>query len=156
MEFRSTLADYRAGQGEPNRRTIKAIVDGGTQPGLIAYAEGRVAAWCSLAPRDELIGLDERPQFARIDDEPVWSLVCFFVATPFRRRGMMARLIEAALVFAHARGAAIVEVYPREIPDIGHLATGFLGSVETLRRAGFSDVAPRDGGYVVMRRDLRN
>ena len=64
---------------------------------------------------------------------------------------MMGALIEAALSFAREQGARIVEAYPREITDIGKLATGFQGSVSTLQRAGFVEVARRARNQVIMR-----
>ena len=154
MEFRCSISQYHQGQGEPNRQAMRAIVYSGIVPGLIAYLDNRPIAWCSIGPRSDLPGLDERPQLAAIDDESVWSAVCFFVSHQFRRSGMMGALVEAALSFAREQGAKIVEAYPREIADIGMLATGFQGSVSTLRRAGFVEVAHRARNQVIMRCEL--
>ena len=151
MEFRCSIDAYRRGQGEPNRLALKAIVDAGNVPGLLAYRHGQAIGWCGLGRRGELVGLADRPLLAPIDDEDVWALVCFYVAHQARREGLMGLLIEAALTYARSCGATIVEAYPRKLAGIGQLATGFQGSVETLRRAGFETVARRERQQRIMR-----
>ena len=47
-----------------------------------------------------------------VDDKPVWSITCFFVARPWRRRGVTVRLLDAAVALARKHGGAIVEGYP--------------------------------------------
>ena len=53
-------------------------------------------------------------KLARIDEERVWSVVCFFIDARARRQGLMLGLLNAAVAYALSRGARIVEGYPVE------------------------------------------
>ena len=150
MEFRLPPEQWLRGQGEENRLAMRSLVDSGEVPGLLAYADGVIAGWCSVAPRSRFPGLEYRRALQPIDDEPVWSIVCFFVARDFRGRGLMASLLGEALDFARERGASIVEAYPKEVPSV-ELAAGFRGFVSTLRKAGFVEVARRRPAEPIMR-----
>ena len=86
---------------------------------------------------------------------PVWSVVCFFVAREFRRRGVTAKLLEAAADFARKRGAKILEGYPVEpkqsgMPDV----FAYTGLVSAFRKTGFVEVARRSASRPIMRRSL--
>lgn len=81
-----TRREFEKRKGEGNRRAMKAIVDSGKLPGLLAYLETQPAGWCSVAPREEFSSLDRSPLLKRLDDQPVWSIVCFYVAKGFRYR----------------------------------------------------------------------
>ena len=59
----------------------------------------------------------------RVDNEPVWSIVCLFIARLFRRQGISVRLLRAAVDHARQGRARIVEGYPVEprkddVPDL--------------------------------------
>jgi hypothetical protein len=41
--------------------------------------------------------VERSPSLKRVHVQPVWSVVCFFVATGRRRQGMMAQLAAAAV-----------------------------------------------------------
>jgi hypothetical protein len=51
MYWRTSRAECQRGFGEGNKRAIKAIVESGKVPGILAYQHGRAIAWCSIAPR---------------------------------------------------------------------------------------------------------
>ena len=63
-------------------------------------------------------GLERYRALPRIDDCPVWSVACFFVASKFRRQGTTLGLLRAAVSYARSHGANVVEGYPVE-PDSG-------------------------------------
>lgn len=50
------------------------------------------------------------PLFSSVACRPIWILYDLFVARAFRRGGVGRRLMEAAHEFAHAQGAATVEL----------------------------------------------
>jgi GNAT superfamily N-acetyltransferase len=56
--------------------------------------------------------------------QPVWSITCFFVAKPYRRKGLTVMLLQAALEYARNQGAAILEGYPED-PGGGQPAATF-------------------------------
>jgi GNAT superfamily N-acetyltransferase len=83
--------------------------------------------------------LERYRALARIDDEPVWAVVCFFVNRRFRRRGLTLALLRGAVAYAHSEGAKIIEGYP-VLP--GQQLYSYMGSPSTFRGAGFRDVTP--------------
>lgn len=53
-----------------------------------------------------------QPRIARIDDKPVWSIMCFVVPATARRQGDAGRLLAAAVHYARDRGARLLGAYP--------------------------------------------
>lgn len=155
MWWRLERKAFNAGRGEGNRRSMKALVDSGVSPGLMAYADGKAIGWCALAPRETYSALARSRILKPIDDEPVWSVVCFFIAKGHRRRGLSSELLEAAVDFAASRGAGIVEGYPCE-PKKSDEPDPFLytGLASAFRKAGFKEAARRSERRPIMRRTV--
>ena len=156
MWWRLEKKAFDAGKGARNRRAMKRIVDSGEAPGLLAYAGGVPVGWCALAPRDRYPRLARSRVLAPVDDRPVWSVVCFFVAKPWRRRGVTVALLEAAAKFARSRGARILEGYPvaprgAEIPA----AFAYPGLPSAFEKAGFREAARRSETRPIVRREIR-
>jgi len=84
----------------------------------------------------------------RIDDQPVWSVACFFVDRRLRNAGVTRVLLRAAVEYAQSRGAQVVEGYP--VDPSPRLYT-YMGSPSTFREAGFTDVTPPGQARMVMR-----
>jgi GNAT superfamily N-acetyltransferase len=106
----------------------------------------------SVAPREHFGSLQRSKVLKPVDDQPVWSIVCFFIQKGYRRRGLTRRLIDAAVAYARAQGAAIVEAYPAEpksetVPGM----YAFTGFVSTFKQAGFVEVARRSEHRPIMR-----
>jgi GNAT superfamily N-acetyltransferase len=138
MWWRGTRADYNKNQGAGNKRRMKRLIDSGVVPGLLAYSGGDPVGWCSVGPRESYDALGRSRVLKPVDDKPVWSIVCFFVAKPFRRKGLSVLLIKAAVKYARSRGAKIVEGYP-VAPKTGYPdAWAYPGFVSAFRNAGFS------------------
>lgn len=154
MYWRITRAKFAENGNEGNRLAMAAIVDSGRVPGILGYHRGRAVGWCSVAPREEFGSLERSPKLKRVDDRPVWSIVCFFMARDYRRRGLMGLLLEAAVDHARARGATVVEGYP--ITAGGELkgCTGYMGIDKVFAAAGFEEVARPAGHQAIMRRFL--
>jgi len=131
---------------------MKMIVRSGEVPGLLAYADSSPIGWCSVAPRESYPVLERSWTLKRIDDKPVWSVVCFFVGRPFRSKGLMSSLLEAAVQYAKVHGAEIVEGYPVEPKGTRMSGSeGFTGVTSVFRRAGFVEVARRSQTRPIMR-----
>ncbi|HEX9891344.1 MAG TPA: GNAT family N-acetyltransferase [Actinomycetota bacterium] len=152
MWWRQTSAEYDRDHGEPNRRALKRLVDRGRVPGLLAYRDGEPVGWVSVAPRDEFGRLDRSPVLGRVDDRPVWSVVCFYIPRQHRRGGVGEALLRAAVDHAASRGAGIVEGYPVATAD-GKVpgASIYTGVVSMFRRAGFREVERRSEKRPIMR-----
>ena len=155
MTWRLTRAEYEREKGESNRRAFHEIVASGTPVGLLAYVESEPVAWCAIAPRPEFPTLERSRILKRVDDQPVWSVVCFFVKRGYRRKGVSTRLLKAAVAFAAAHGARIVEGYPveprkPEMPPV----FAWTGLAASFRQAGFVEVARRSESRPIMRIEL--
>jgi len=153
MWWRLTRSEFERQQGEDNRQAMKAIVESGEVPGILAYAEGKPVGWCSVAPREVFGALQRSRILKRVDDQLVWSVVCFFIAKGYRRKGLTVALLEAAADYAAARGAKIVEGYPVE-PKKADAPAAFMytGIASAFRKARFVEVARRSETRPIMRR----
>lgn len=157
MYWRVKRSEFNKQYGEDNERALKEIVESGRVPGILAYLDGQPVGWCSIAPREEYAVLDRSPTLRRVDNEPVWSIVCFFVSKPYRHRGLSKALIEAGIEYARENGARIVEAYPL-IPDStkDQRYERYMGVVSTFENAGFKEVIRRSGKRSVMRYHIRD
>lgn len=152
MWWRQTSKEFDSKAGDQNCEELRAIVDSGRVPGLLAYQAGVPVGWCSLAPRAEFGRLNRSPVLKTIDEQPVWSIVCFFINRNHRGRGVGADLLRAAVAHAVAQGAAVVEGYPLD-DSAGRLSNSaaYTGVVSMFREAGFEEVARRSPGRPIMR-----
>ncbi len=152
MWWRLKRSDFEKQKGPKNKLALRRLVHSGTVPGLLAYAGDQPVAWCALGPRETYPVLGRSRVLKPVDDQPVWSIVCFFVAKPFRRRGVTVKLLRAAVEYAGRQGAAIIEGYPLEprknnLPD----AFAWVGTVGAFRQAGFREVVRRSASRPIMR-----
>lgn len=115
-------------------------------PGVLAYVDGVVAGWCSVAPRSSYGRLVRSRTLPWLDGPEPWSVVCFVVRPPFRRRGLLHHLLAGAVDHARAHGALVVEGYPIEKGTSKvDVISGYVGTVEAFERAGFHRAAPTTG-----------
>lgn len=154
MFWRLKSAEFSAWSGARKREAFHDVVERGPAPGILAYDGGEPVAWCAVAPREVTPRLDRSPTLRRVDDEPVWSLTCFFVARAHRGQGMMARLLEGAAAHARAHGATLLEGYPVEPREGLPGCEGYTGIVGAFRKAGFRKVADGGARQLVMRKRL--
>jgi GNAT superfamily N-acetyltransferase len=109
MFWRLERAMFKKTKGDGNRQILKQIVEANGQPGILAYAGKQAVGWCGIAPREDLLALENSRILKRVDDQPVWSITCFFVTKEARGQGIMESLIKAAVKHAKSQGAQIVE-----------------------------------------------
>jgi len=69
-----------------HKLAFQKIVEAGQVPGILAYRDDS-GGWCSIGPREQFSVLDRSPTLKRVDDEPVWAIVCFFVTKAYRAKG---------------------------------------------------------------------
>ena len=155
MAWRLPPGIWRAGKGAGNRAAFRRLVRRGPAPGVLAYHAGEPVGWCSFGPRASFPTLARSRVLAPVDERDVWSVSCFFVARPFRRRGLSAALLDAAATQAARLGARILEGYPQEpgaetMPDV----FAWTGFASAFRRAGFVEAARRSRLRPIMRREL--
>jgi GNAT superfamily N-acetyltransferase len=148
MRWRMPSSLFSRSTKEGRVDALEQLVQQGTPIGVLAYLDQEPVGWCSVAPRECYAGLERYRALPRIDERPVWSVVCFFVSARIRRRGATLGLLKAAVDYAAAQGAEIIEGYPVEP---GARLYTYMGSPETFRAAGFRDVTPRRQARPVMR-----
>ena len=153
MYFRLTSREFNEGWGDGNREDMcRLVCDEGVVPGLIAIADGEAVGWVSVAPRDEF-GRVERSRVTKpVDDEPAWSIVCFYVKPGSRGGGLTRALLEAAVEYATDNGAQLIEAYPYDTEEQRRGgAELYYGVASTFRDAGFEEVERRSPRRPIMR-----
>jgi len=130
----------------------EALRTSGDPPGLLIYARGQPVGWCAVAPRQTYPALQRSRILKPVDNRPVWSVPCLFVAKPYRRRKISLALLRAAVAHAALHDATIVEGYPIG-SRTGREADPFArtGTAAAFRHAGFTEVARRSPARPVMR-----
>lgn len=143
--FRKPGLDWTNSTKEGNRAALESLAArSDLAPGLVGYRNGRAVGWVSLAPREDYGRLDNAKVLARVDDKPVWSIVCFVVSKKARGQGVAAALLQGAITYAREHGATMLEAYPvaatrnRISP-----ANAFHGVQSMYEKAGFTVVATR-------------
>ena len=159
MFWRIRRSVFEKQSGEANRQAMQAIIESGEVPGLLAYQTSEPAGgdptpigWVSIAPRPVFTALERSRLFKPIDEQPVWSIVCFFVSRKYRRKGLTVQLLKGAVNFAAQNGAHIVEAYPVEpkkenAPDV----FVYTGLASAFRKTGFVEVTRRSETRPMMR-----
>ncbi len=142
--------------GPARRDYVRGLCGSDDGPGVLAYDDGEVVAWAAVAPRAELPFARSR-KIPHVDNLPAWSIWCIRVRPGFRGRGYALPVLEGAVDYAFARGAAAVEGYP--VDNRGakvDVTMAYVGTRSLFERAGFVEAAGTDavsGGFprVVMR-----
>jgi ribosomal protein S18 acetylase RimI-like enzyme len=133
------------GYGKPERGSRQAALRDQLgempPPGMLAYVDGEVAGWCGFGVRTELPRLVRSRTIPAIDDQPVWSILCFNIRVGYRRRGVASALLDAVVDYARSSGAPGVEAYPID-PEGGRVdvSFGYVGLTTMFEQAGFRRV----------------
>jgi GNAT superfamily N-acetyltransferase len=163
MFWRVRSKDFSDATPAANRERLRALIEQGPPPGLVAIEEDRAIGWVGLAPRSEYERIEHSRVIPRVGGPVPWSVSCFVVSKDARGRGTASALLAAAVEHARAAGAAAVEGYPIDPAAApgGRVrdTSAYVGTRAMFERAGFRIVAQttsRSGGAprVVMRRDL--
>jgi GNAT superfamily N-acetyltransferase len=136
----------------------RQVAEGADGPGLIAYDGATPVGWCGVEPRPALPGLQRKPIVADgspdqdFDDASVWAVTCFVVPRAHRKRGVGNKLAEAAVAYARARGARVVEAYAVDPTTKAKIPAAdlFPGTVSMFERAGFREVARPSASRAIM------
>lgn len=151
MAWRLPTKEFKQKQGEANRRAMKKIVATETAPGVLAYDGKEPVGWIAVAPRKAFVRLAGSRILAPVDDQPVWSVMCFFVRKDHRRQGLSVELLRAAAKFAKRNKAKVLEGYPQELTKDLPAPFVWTGLVSAFRRAGFEEAARRSPSRPIMR-----
>lgn len=157
--WKLTNAEYRATADADRCDLLHAQSrDAATSPGVLAYRDDVPVGWCGVEPRPRYARIRRTKALAAalqgedLDDDTVWSVVCFVVPREHRGSGVTRALLAGAVATAKAGGARVVEAYPVDtggarIPS----ADLFQGSLSVFVDAGFDVVGWQKPGRPVVR-----
>jgi ribosomal protein S18 acetylase RimI-like enzyme len=141
-------------RAEVNRTQLKRLVEAGRPPGLIGYRGKVPVGWVSIGPREEYARLARSPVMKPIDDQAVWSVICFVVPAEYRGQGVAQALLAGAVAYAKKHGAKLIEAYPVDRPSPSKDDSMWFGAKSMYDKAGFSEVARRKPQRPVVRLTL--
>ena len=156
MLWRLSRREWEAGRGDGNKAAMKAIVDSGEVPGILAYGRDRAVGWCAVAPRERYAALARSRVLRPLDGRPCWSVACLFIEKSSRRRGVSTGLLSAAADYARSQGAELLEGYPVEPKEGKNIPPAFAwtGIPSAFLKAGFREEARRSPTRPIMRLKL--
>jgi ribosomal protein S18 acetylase RimI-like enzyme len=158
MAYRRTGSDKppaKTTRARWNRAQLKALADSREPPGLIGYRGKVPVGWISLGPRSAFERLKRSPVMKAVDEQPVWSIVCFVVPPEYRGQGIARALLDGAVTYARKRGVTILEAYPVDKPGRSSDEAMWFGAKSMYDDAGFREVARRRPHRPVVRLQTR-
>ena len=110
---------------------------------ILALLGDLPVGWCSFGPATSFPRLKNSRALARPRSDGVWSVICFYIPSKYRRLGLATRLLGAARERAFALGASEVEGFPvdPQSPEIPvPAAFAWTGVTAMFDAAGFRPV----------------
>lgn len=142
--FRFPREEWDARPVSQNVDDLRALVEGGRRPGLVAYDDGAPVGWCSVAPLSDLARITASPYFAALrpqgdDLSGRWAVTCFVVTEAARGSGLVDVLLGAAIAHARDQGATGIEGMPLDTHAAEHVSADelFGGTLAAFASAGF-------------------
>lgn len=151
MFWRIERATFKAQKYEGNKDQMRHLIYSGEIPGILAFSGNQPMAWCGIGPREKYHALENSRILKRVDEQAVWSITCFFVTKPFRRKGVMQSLLSAAIEYGKAEGAKIIEGYPIDLQTEFQTPGGYMGVASAFRSIGFKEVGRASETQLIMR-----
>jgi predicted GNAT family acetyltransferase len=158
--FRLSPAMRRESNRDRNKDHIKARIEAGPPPGLLAMRDGIADGWMQIGPRFDVpewnnAGRASAPtEPADAADPAVWAVSCFFLRTKARGQGLTHRMVAAGIDYARKSGARRVEACPIDLSRDSRSLGLFVGSTRVFEKAGFLAAATRKAGRPLMRLEL--
>lgn len=131
-----------------NRIAISQCIRDGQLHGCQAYVDGKMVGWCHAAPLSQLPNLYD-PADPLAGSTGV--ILCFVIAPAYRRQGIAAQLLDAALDGFRALGLEYAEARPH--PYSTDTAANYHGPLSMYLAAGF-EIAGKSDHLTVVRKRL--
>jgi len=158
--FRLPPAVRRGSTNQRNKDYIRARVEVGPPPGLLAMEDGRALGWMQIGPRADVPEWNNKGRVSapiadgEAQDPAVWAISCFYLRPKARGQGLTHQLVEGGIAHARASGARVLEACPiRQSKDSRSIGL-FVGSARVFEKAGFETVVERKAGRPLMRLKL--
>jgi GNAT superfamily N-acetyltransferase len=145
---------------EGRKAYMRALVNEGPPPGLLAYDGDEAVGWLAIAPRSATPDWNAGRKASAVEhpgdaeDPAVWAATCFFVRKDARGRGATAALLAAGIAHAKECGAGTIEAAPMDHEVKRSTAGLCVGPRRIFDRAGFETVLERKPGRPLMRLDI--
>jgi hypothetical protein len=145
---------------EEKKQLIRARIEAGPPPGLLAFEGERAVGWMQVGPRADVPQWNNTARASapldRADatDPAVWAISCFFLRTSARSRGLTHGLVAAGIDLARQSGARRVEACPMVLSKDASSVGLFVGSKAVFDKAGFAVVAQKTPNRPLMRLEL--
>lgn len=150
--WRMKTSEFTSMDSSERKQSMSEFVESGKVPGILALSEGKPIGWCSFDRREAFARLESSRILKRVDDRPVWSIVCFYIKKSERRKGVMKDLITEAVRYALSHGARIVEGYPIDPGDGSYPDPyAYTGLLNAFKEAGFVEVERRSPKRPIVR-----
>ena len=152
--------DWNETTKEQRTEMLRAEIDAGPPPGIVAYVDGEAAGWIRIGPRTAQARVPRTRIIAAateetFDDGSVWAVTCFVVRREHRGQGINFALLQAGIEYAKSSGARLIEGYP---VDTGgeKMRTNdlFHGTLGTYLSAGFEKKTEMKPGRALVALDL--
>lgn len=108
LEQHGKMAEPALGSWRDNRQSMIDLFRAGKAFGYLAYVDGQPAGWVNAAMRSDQVYGQGRP-----DDAHTVAVSCFNIAPPYQGHKLSAALLDRVIADAPARGAKVIEAYPR-------------------------------------------
>ena len=141
-------------QRSRSKEALRALMTQDPPPGLLGYLGKTPVGWISLGPRESYAKLANSPTMKPVDDQPVWSVVCFVVPSEYRKQGVARELLAGAIRYARRRGVRLLEGYPVDKNEPSASQAPWFGSKSMFDEAGFQEVARRKSARPIVRLHL--
>lgn len=140
------------------REAVRELCAQEPSPGILAYFEGEVVGWSSVAPRSQIVELGDTKTYPNLGEVEPWSIFCLRTRGGRRRRGIGQQILRGAIDFAWDNGAEVIEAYPLDTTKKLAPIFTYPGLRTMFEKEGFTKVADTEsevGGArrVVMRLD---
>ena len=152
MSWRLKPTEFDRQKGAGNKNAMKRLVSKGEPLGVLAYIGNEPVGWCAVAPRENYPRLENSRVLSRVDDRPVWSITCFFVAKKYRNKGISVELLKGVIQHCKRMKVKIIEGYP-EVPYQAKIPDAFAwkGIPSSFRKAGFVVAEKRTKSKSILR-----
>jgi GNAT superfamily N-acetyltransferase len=134
---------WRESKGAKNRDAFRRLVHADKVHAVLAFAGEEPVGWCSFGPKETFPRMKRMRSLQHESPEGTWSIVCFYIPSRWRGRGVATVLLEAATTRAFALGASAVEGYPAVPKDEDSRMPGafaWTGVPALFDRAGYAEI----------------
>jgi GNAT superfamily N-acetyltransferase len=134
---------WQRNQGDKNRDAFRRLIRAGKVHAVLAFAGDEPVGWCSFGPKDSFVRMKRMRSLQHESPEGAWSIVCFYIPSRWRGRGVATALLQASTARAFELGATAVEGYPKVPKEDGSRMPGafaWTGVPALFRKAGYEEM----------------